>query len=159
MVREVCEHSGKTFKQYQLFYLQNKQMLPAITVTWQRQTLSIVGVAAHHVCPQTIFTLSPSATTKAMNVKHWSWSGWRWSSGCWCCRWAVLPNRAACLLTSSLLMKLFFSPLSFESLSFSLTFLLLILRWILEHSMTVNVAVSDCTEWDDSILATHWKAI
>lgn len=158
MVREVCEHSGKTFKQYQLFYLQKKQMLPAITVTWQRQTLSIVGVAAHHVCPQTILTLGVLQPLKQWTSNIEVGQGEDGHQG-------VDVVIQLCFLTGQHVRSLppcwgsSFFPLSFVSLAFSLTFLLLILRWILGHSMTVNVAVSDCTEWDDSILATHWKAI
>lgn len=44
-------------------------------------------------------------------------------------------------------------------LAFSVIPLLLILRWILGHPMTMNVALRRGTEWNDSILATRWKAI
>lgn len=46
-----------------------------------------------------------------------------------------------------------------EHSSFSMIFLLLIQRWNLGHPTTVNMTVSHGTEWNDFILATHWKAI
>lgn len=154
MVGEVFEHSGNTFKQYQVFYLQNKQMLAALTLMWgHKHRLLQTWLLSQHVwvCPQ-------AESFGALSVKYWISSGWRWSSGRRCCYWAVLLNRTACLLTCSLWRKLSLL-LTFLHSAFSLTFLLFILRWILGHSMTVNVAVSDCTEWDDSIFTTHWKAI
>lgn len=56
MVGEVFEHSGNTFKQYQVFYLQNKQMLAALTLMCgHKHRLLQTRLLSQHVCvcPQT----------------------------------------------------------------------------------------------------------
>lgn len=153
MVREVFEHSGNTFKQYQVFYLQNKQMLPAITFMWETQTEG--GRRGWSSRPSSDWILQPLLKQWTRNISlcqgedgHQVWM-LSLSSASW------QDSTFVHFLSAE---EALFSLL-FLNLAFSLTFLLLILRWILGHSMTVNVAVSGCTERDDSILATHWKAI
>lgn len=149
MVGKVFEHSGNTFKQYQLFYLQNEQLLPALTLTWQTTT-----DCSRRACLRlsTDWILQPLLELEKLNfvkVKMAIRALALLSSSC-------LTEQRVCSLTlwgSSQFVHSTFLNLAFSDICAP------ILRWILGHSMTVNVAVSECTEWDDSIFTTHWKAI